>query len=281
VSIFAPAPAPPLSTVAVPAPPASGQPVSFRRRFGIAYILLATVVGAAVGLLVVVLLRDDSTPDLTATRWSAWTPNQTGTLGVRQIGRFIAPRYELKKSKPLVGIIAGSMELPTSNGPVPVTAILVQSGKAGVATERLSVAYPQAGAFYQLCGSSANCTIPGSSSTERGQLLQREALELALYTFHYLPESDHVLVFLPPPPGVQPTDPKFHRAIYLQRENVLPSIVQPLDRTLRPLEGPLMPGNVDPVEWKTINALTTPRVFHFEFQGLADQSAAAVLSPLP
>ena len=41
------------------------------------------------------------------------------------------------------------------------------------------------------------------SSEERFQLLQREALELALYTFRYLPEVQQVVTKLPPPPPTE------------------------------------------------------------------------------
>ena len=36
--------------------------------------------------------------------------------------------------------------------------------------------------------------------TARLQLVRREALELALYTFRYLPDADMVVTLLPPPP---------------------------------------------------------------------------------
>ena len=40
----------------------------------------------------------------------------------------------------------------------------------------------------------------GKASEERHKVLQREALELALYTFRYLPDADGVVTVLPPPP---------------------------------------------------------------------------------
>ena len=46
-------------------------------------------------------------------------------------------------------------------------------------------------------------SITGEASTARGAVVFREALELALYTFRYLPDAEGVMVMIPPPP----TDP--------------------------------------------------------------------------
>ena len=52
-----------------------------------------------------------------------------------------------------------------------------------------------------LCGYGQNCSIAsGQPSVERHTLLRREAVELALYTFKFLPNIDSVSVFLPPRP---------------------------------------------------------------------------------
>ena len=40
----------------------------------------------------------------------------------------------------------------------------------------------------------------GKPSQERLKVLHREALELALYTFRYLPDVEGVVTLLPPPP---------------------------------------------------------------------------------
>jgi hypothetical protein len=53
-----------------------------------------------------------------------------------------------------------------------------------------------------MCGDGSDCSIKqGKPSLERGLLLYREALELALYTFHYVGGVEQVIVTIPPPPG--------------------------------------------------------------------------------
>ena len=59
------------------------------------------------------------------------------------------------------------------------------------------------GVTYEMDGLGPLKSIPGQSSEERFQLLQREALELALYTFRYLPEVQQVVTKLPPPPPTE------------------------------------------------------------------------------
>ena len=54
---------------------------------------------------------------------------------------------------------------------------------------------------YKLNGLGPNGSIKGGTpSAARLQVIHREALELALYTFRYLPDVDMVVTLLPPPP---------------------------------------------------------------------------------
>lgn len=272
---------------AAPTPaPAPAQPsrarVLFRGRFAIAYLALALVLGAAAGLLVVFVANDgtETASDGRASSWSDWRPSASGTLAVREIAREIAPRYRLGNGQQLVGVVAGPMLLPSANGPLPVTALLISSGSAGVAGERVNIAFPEAGVFYQLCGASGGCLIPGNATAERGLLVRREALELALYTFQYLPEADHVLAFLPPPPGVQQTDPRFQRAVYLPREHVSPLLRVPLTSALPPGTVTIKPGDLTPQQGTVIDQFTAQQVFHYDFRQLPDQSVLVALSPL-
>ena len=50
-------------------------------------------------------------------------------------------------------------------------------------------------------GLGPNRSIKGGTPSEtRLKVIHREALELALYTFRYLPDAESVMVLLPPPP---------------------------------------------------------------------------------
>jgi hypothetical protein len=255
------------------------EPSVSLRRFGIAYLILAAIVGAAVGLLVVFATGDDS-HKATTRPWSAWAPQTTGTLGVREIARHVSSQYHLENGALLTSVIAGPTQIESSQGPIPVSAILVRSGKAGLRQERIGIAFPEAGVFYQLVGTGQNRTIPGQSTVARGELVRREALELALYTFHYLPQADYVLAFMPPPTGVSQQSPLFNRVVFLPRTELAGELQRPLKDTLTPGEAKITPSTLTPAQSNEIEALTAGRVFHWDFQQAVDQSALLVLSPV-
>jgi hypothetical protein len=240
------------------------------------------VLGAAVGLLVVFVANNgtDSATQAETSRWSEWRPSAGGTLAVREIASKLQPRYRLPNGQQLVSVIAGPMLLRSADRLVPVSAFLITSGHAGVPAEEVRIEFPGAGVFYQFCGAGPGCSIPGKGDTTRGLLLSREALELALYTFHYLPQADHVLVFLPPLPGVPPTDPEYQRVIHLPRQHLAPLLRVPLSSALPPGTATLEPGDLTPQQGKLINDFTELQIYHWDFQPIPDQSAAVQLSPL-
>ena len=274
--------------VAAPAPGVESAPLArtraapdvSRHRFALAYLALAAIVGAAVGLVVVFTTDHKSKQTIVTQQWSKWHPVTTGTLGVREIAGHVASRYVLANGHQLTGVIAGPMTIPSPSGPLPVTAIVVSSGLAGTSRERLDVTYPQTGVLYQLCGAGATCSIPGASTLARGQAVRREALELALYTFHYLPEADQVLVFLPPPPGATQNDPTFHRAVFLPRSALSSVLAVPLKVSLPPEDKKIIPGGMPAVQARLIEAVTASQTFHYDLQQAGDQSVLVLLSPL-
>ncbi|MGE5274654.1 MAG: hypothetical protein ACM3QU_12970 [Verrucomicrobiota bacterium] len=254
------------------------EPSVSRRRFAVAYLVLAAIVGVAVGLVVVFGTRDDGHQQKQA--WSSWAPQATGTLGVREIARHVSGRYHLENGALFTSVVAGPMQIESSQGPIPVSAILIRSGRAGVAQERLDIAFPESGVFYQLVGAGANRAIPGRATLARGRLVRREALELALYTFHYLPQADYVLAFMPPPAGVSQQSPLFNRAVFLPRSALGPELQTTLENALPPGEVKMTPGSLTPAQANGIEMLTAGRVFHYDFQQAADQSVLVILSPV-
>jgi hypothetical protein len=254
------------------------EPSVSRRKFAIAYLILAAIVGVAVGLVVVFATRDDDHKQVQA--WSAWAPKTTGTLGVRQIARHVSSRYHLANGALLTSVVAGPMQIESSQGPIPVSAILVRSGKAGVTQERIEIAFPESGVFYQLVGAGADRAIPGQATLARGRLVRREALELALNTFHYLPQADYVLAFMPPPAGVSPQSPLYNRAVFLPRTALAPELRTTLNKALPPGAVKMTPKSLTPAQANEIETLTAGRVFHYDFQQAADQSVLVILSPV-
>ena len=255
------------------------EPSVSRRKFAIAYLVLAAIVGVAVGLVVVFATRDDGHHQQ-AQPWSPWAPHSSGTLGVREIARHVSSRYHLENGALFTSVVAGPMQIESSQGPIPVSAILVRSGKAGVGQERIDIAFPNAGVFYQLAGTAQNRSIPGRATLARGQLVRREALELALDTFHSMPQADYVVAFMPPPAGVSQQSPLFNRALLLPRAAFGPELQRPLKEALPPGEVNLTPSRLTSEQANGIEALSAGRVFHWDLQQAVDQSALLVLSPV-
>ena len=129
-------------------------------------------------------------------------------------------------------------------------------------------------AMYILCGDGPNCTInEGKPSDARGKVLRREALELALYTFRYVDDTDSVVAFFPPGKG--------------QEADARPALHE--ERALRPARL-AAPANAPAREASPSRRphrrraegdrhLTGPRVFKFRVE--QGQSGARVLVLVP
>ncbi|MCI0634800.1 MAG: hypothetical protein L0206_12915, partial [Actinobacteria bacterium] len=124
---------------------------------------------------------------------------------------------------------------------------------------------------YNLCGLGGGCAIPEKPSPAREQLLRREALELALYSFRYLDEIDSALMLLPPS-----ADGKQATAVFLTRNDLRAELNRPLDQTLT---APLTPGvgEIALDEQRTITRVT--RIYEYAWLQSQDGSLVAVLTP--
>jgi proline racemase len=129
--------------------------------------------------------------------------------------------------------------------------------------------------MYTLCGLGTNCSIAeGESTVERGALLRREALELALYTFKYVGGGvDSVLVLLPPR-----SDGRAAAAVFLERSDVGRELTHPVSGTLT---APLTPGvgEIPPDELQTVERITRPRLYQYSYVQAQDGSPVMVLAP--
>ena len=122
--------------------------------------------------------------------------------------------------------------------------------------------------MFTLDGLGKNGSIPGGKpSKERMLLLKREALELALYTFHYADDVDMVVTLLPPLPserseaaetlGELPPVP----ALFFRPGDLRGELGVPLDATLPPLTSRPGQNGLDEPEAKRIDALTRGNSF--------------------
>jgi hypothetical protein len=239
-----------------------------QRRFGLVFVLLAVVVGVAVGGFVVMLGRH--THHHASGPWSTWRPSQVGTFAYQQIADTIGRKYRLANGQQLVAVEAKLPEIQQ----IPIGGVAIRSGPPGELPKDSKV-YPVVdGAMFQLCGLGANCAIPGTPSVARGLLVRREALELALYTFKFLPGVDSVIVWIPSAVGSTTK-----RALFLRRVDLEQQLSQPLEKTLPP-EKKLVAGQLSANDQANVDRLTR---FHFfdldRVQQLPDSTLLPVFAP--
>jgi hypothetical protein len=242
-------------------------------RFQFLFGALGALSVAAIALAVVLLRAPAPTPEAP---WSAWKPVENEVDPAVQIADYVAPQYRLDNGKQIVQVTGGP---PAFKG-APLLVGITRSGKAAAALEGNNV-------LYQLCGGGVNCSIAqGKPSTQRGLLIGREALELALYTFRYVPGVDRVLVTIPPPPPGSTKAPKASpsttgkasltsstslgntstltasHALLFDEQDLAPALERPLSATLSPVT-PLVSQMERWPDAAAVKALTEPHVYDF------------------
>lgn len=153
-------------------------------RFGAAYLVLAALVGAAVGLFIVFLGASGSS---NRARWSLFKPQDHGQQAAAEIARHVAVQYRLPSGDQMVGVLAGPPQIQDTR----ISTVAVRSGFSDQRPQDIKLYKADHSLLYILCGFGKSCSIPtGKPSTQRAELLQREGLELALYTFKYVSGVD-------------------------------------------------------------------------------------------
>jgi hypothetical protein len=259
-------------TSLVQAPRRAEEPTQYRFRFGLAYLALAMIAGAGVGAAVLLLGRPDSDNGVA---WSNWKPTGRESSYPSQIADYVSDRYRLPSGNPLVGILAGPPEVQD----VAVRAVAIQNDPEGD-TDDISIVPTDDSVMYVLCGLGERCSIrEGSPSEARHRLLRREALELALYTFRY-GSADSVIALLPPRPTQSGEDEEVpSTALFFQKKDFKRELDRPLRQTLLSAE-PRQIAQISSLEGSTIDRLTTPHLFSYEFQQAQEGSAIIILLPL-
>ncbi len=241
-------------------------------RFAVLYGALGAILVAAVAGLVILVVRPATS---TSVPWSPWTPPKGTTAKMAsEIAQHVAAQYHLNGTgSPLVAVVAGPPQVTSGTHKVAISNFAVKSVKASSGIQVI----PSGKTWTeQLCGLGASCSISsGTATVTRGRLVRREALEVALYTFKFVPAIDSIVAFMPPPPGQTATT-----LLYLQKSALKPELKQPLDKTLT-LPTPPLPSSPDPREKSTIDKLTLPNVYTYSLQALQDNSALLVMSPFP
>jgi len=196
-------------------------------------------------------------------------------LDVHRLGHFVVAQpfhvgeeYRQVNGEQLVLVTGGPLEA----GQTPLKIVVDQNGN-----------YSQvggSGVLYQLCGLGDKCHIPsGKPSAERGTLLRREILELALYTFRYT-DADNVVAIMPP--GVKANGkPKTRQdqAVFLQRSDLEDQLHRPLTTTLTP-KPPSIAQVMRSPDVGSVRSITTQRSFNFRVLSGGTDGAYLVLQPL-
>jgi hypothetical protein len=237
-------------------------------RFRFVYAALALLLGAAIGGFLV--LSGDS--QTTGPAWSAWEPDGDPSERASEIAQFVSRQYRLESRRQLVAV---SVTKPPTVGQQPVRYVALS---AGTSREDISVLSADGTMAYQLCGipPGANCSIrEGEPSAERGLLLRREALELALYTFKYVDGVDSVVAFLPPRLKQQT---RF--ALFFQRDDLDAALDRPLRATLAPSRE-LTPSTLAPTERFLVDRYVDSHIFQASYGQAGDGSIYLALVPLP
>jgi hypothetical protein len=230
--------------------------------------LLAVGVIAVAGVVVALVAgggsNDDSGP------WSAWKPGSDGVSALQEIANHVAPEYRMPDGTQFVTATGGPLEFQS----LP-TALIAPPTPTSDAQQLLEGNT----AMFTLCGSAADgkCGIPGTPSTERGVLLHREAIELALYSFRYVKDVDQVVVLLPPAPANQPSP---DRAMLFRRSQLKAQVQRPLAETLAPKQlNPAAAAQQPDV--KLVQLLTDASLYGRTLSQAQDTTVLLVLAPLP
>ncbi|MFL5827206.1 MAG: hypothetical protein ACJ76V_11845 [Thermoleophilaceae bacterium] len=224
-------------------PGVSAEPYMGRFRF-----VLGALGGFAVAAVVIAVIVAAGGKPGQPPAWSSWKPHGNSGDKVQQIANHIGPSYHLPDGNQLVAVNAGPLAL--QGAPVAIT----------VRTPtRIDSVDGSNGVLFTLCGLGDKCSIDkGKPSVARGLLLRREALELALYTFHYVDKANIVVALLPPPPG---QDPRV--ALFYRRSDLETNVKQPLRQTL-PGPTPTVARMKQAEIAGDVLRRTTPNVYQFK-----------------
>jgi hypothetical protein len=261
---------PPAPAESAPAEPVG--PSQFRHRFGFVTGALIGVLVAAAGVLAIALTTGgDSSKEGLARNWSTWKPADTdSTSGAQEIADHVAPKYRLDDGTQLVDVRGGPLEIQS-------TPLSVALRAQGSNIQLLSGGHA---VLYTLNGLGPHGSIiTGKPTNQRGLLVRREALELALYSFRYLKDVDMVVALLPPPPPKKgasaSADSKPPLAEFYRPGDLLPQLKVPLRVTLSPTTP--RPSTMPQADARRVLSLTSSNVFQASVQQAQDTRFYLVL----
>ena len=194
---------------------------AYSKRFMLANLL---VVAGFVGVLV--LFGFLVTKETSKQAWSDYTPKGNDVFEKAQnMVNHVAPKYQYGGAP-----IAVVQAQPLLYRDAVVDGIAFTRPPLRQVGGRLTDFEPSGSTIaYVFCGQAQSCGLPQERAAEVGLLLQRESLELALYTFKYWPDVRSIVTLLPP-------NGQSSAAVFLRRRHVERFLDRPLNATLPPHE---------------------------------------------
>jgi hypothetical protein len=164
----------------------------YRKRFNLLYIALALVTGIAVGAFIVVALHDNGSTPRAAEPAARFQPTEPGELGAMQIAEQVQRSYRLGNGDELANVVASRNTL--QDGQLGLLRVRYQLFRPadGLEDKDTKVEIPRDAIQFSVCGTGQGCVIPGTASADRGLLVRRMGLELALRTMKFDPTVDNV-----------------------------------------------------------------------------------------
>jgi hypothetical protein len=276
-------PRPAAAKPAAPSREEKARESAYYSRFTLAYAILAFLAAGAVGALIVILLRPAAAG---GKPWSKFVPTGSPIAMELQIATKVSSEYKAGTAGRLVNVFPGPLEatrfIQSSSGPtsvqVPITLVAVQPDVSTGKHEPGDYTFfnPDSTVAYEMCGfgdSQQSCRAASVTGENPAPLLHREALELALYTLKYVPNTDAVIAYLPPPTNPQAAA----TAVFFARKDVTRILDRPLSRTLKTRQ--VFPGVTVP-DAAQVDELTRSHVYTSEYQTLpGNGTSALVLTP--
>jgi len=248
-----------------------------RGKFRLAYVLLAIAAVLAAALFLTV--RGGSSQKDTAgaaaldESWGTFKPAGLTQDRIQQIALHVGSSYRTKGGHQLVSVSATIP--PAYQNDLRITQYILSYTDGGQ-TNYQAIPISTNNVLYELCGLGPQCAIDsGKATTDRGRLLRREALELALYTFHYT-DVGSVVTFLPPKKGQRPQYVFLFLRTQFEAQGVL---AKPLNAILaEPTPPPA--ASIPAAEAATIDGITEPDLYRFRYTSDQQGGVLLVFDPL-
>ena len=247
------------------------QARSHAGKFRLAYVLLAGVVVAGLAVFFAVQSQPPTTTAAGLATDEAWGTFQPAGLTqdrIQQIALHVSATYRTPADHQLVSVSASIP--PVYQNDLRITQYVLSYNDGGQ-TSYQAVPISSNNVLYEMCGLGPRCSIDeGKATPARLRLLRREALELALYTFHYTGVGS-VVTFLPPKKGERPQWVFLFLRTQFEEQGIL---AKPLDAILaEPTPPPA--AAIPATEAATIDGITELDLYRYRYT--SDQQGGVLL----